>query len=57
MTQQELLDKLKSHVSRLDGLLREPELGLMTWQMMMLQHWKAIAELWNGDEKEEIKNA
>jgi len=42
-----LLTDLKPEVDALHGLLENPELGLLQWQIEVCRRWKKIADLWD----------
>jgi len=48
MTEQELLDKLKTHVDILHKLLSVPELGSIMWKSAIGEQWHNIIILWQG---------
>lgn len=43
------LDALKRDVDRLHALLADPQMGLMTWNMMVGETWKRIAAAWTKE--------
>ncbi len=44
------LDKLQQHIDAMSALLKEREYGISSWAMMLGQHWKAVAEMWDCPE-------
>lgn len=40
-------DKLQHHTNALNELLKNRELGIPTWSLMVGQHWKAISTMFS----------
>jgi hypothetical protein len=39
-------DEMREHVSKLNELLKDPQLGLFTWCEMYSEHMKCISDYW-----------
>lgn len=44
----EELEALKEEVNKLQSLLSDPHIGLISWCQMVDNHWRKIAEMHNG---------
>ena len=45
-------DKLHEHVKNLDSLLKQKEMGVGSWCIMVGEQWKAIADMYYGNIKD-----
>ena len=43
------LDKLHTHVKKLDSLLKDRHEGLSTWCICVGANWKVISDMWTGE--------
>jgi len=43
-------NKLQKHVDKLSTLLGSKQIGKMSWNAFVAEHWKAIVEMWDNPE-------